>query len=142
MALLELIKNIVAELPAELKEKNGKYEFELKIAERKVFLSNKKLMYIGKFRIEEEKKELIFSEMLKETGFGLSGGGIDETPGFSFKTETYKTGIGPRNGKIEEQSELFKKKYDYKFDFQAIRSQIEQAAKDAGYNFKYQIIGV
>lgn len=142
MQLLETLENIVKKLPAELKEKNGKYEFECVVAERKVFLSNKKLVYKAKFKIDDDKKELVFSEMLKETGFGLSSGSNDQTPGFGFKTETYKTGIGPRSGKIEEQSELFKKKYNYKFDFSRIRNEFEKAAKDAGYSFKYQIVGI
>ncbi|MHB8159666.1 MAG: hypothetical protein ACYDGS_04125 [Thermoleophilia bacterium] len=51
-----------------------------------------------------------FSEMLKESGSGVSGGGGfdgDMSPGFGFKKETYKTGAGPREGTIEEQSTLF-----------------------------------
>ncbi|MHB1324864.1 MAG: hypothetical protein ACYC0L_01460 [Thermoleophilia bacterium] len=31
----------------------------------------------------------------------------DMSPGFGFKKETYKTGAGPREGTIEEQSTLF-----------------------------------
>ncbi|MFA6296348.1 MAG: hypothetical protein WC663_03270 [Patescibacteria group bacterium] len=142
MALIESIKNIVTKLPAELKEKNGKYEFELTIAERKVFLSSKKLVYKAKFKIDDAKKELIFSEMLKESGFGLSSGSDDQAPGFGFKAGTYKTGLGPRTGKIEEQSELFKKKYNYKFDFSKIRNEFEKAVQNSGYNFKYQIFSV
>lgn len=78
--------------------------------------------------------------MLKESGSGLSMGGLDEpTPGFGFKAQTYKTGFGPREGTIEEQSELFGKKYSYSFDFSVLRGRIEKAASDNGYSFRYQI---
>jgi len=78
--------------------------------------------------------------MIKESGAGISGGGgIDDTPGFGFKVHTYKTGMAPRQESIEEQSSLFGKKYEYKFDFKTIRTNIEKIVRSAGYQFKYQI---
>jgi hypothetical protein len=43
-----------------------------------------------------EEKEVRFTEMLKESGSGLSSGGFDhDSPsGFGFKKGTYKTGMG------------------------------------------------
>ena len=140
--LLDYIKTIVAAIPAQLKEKNGLYSFEFTVAERKAFLSTKKLAYRAVFRIDEAKKEVRFSEMLKESSSGISSGTDDISPGFGFKTETYKTGIGPREGCIAEQSELFGKKYNYSFDYSKIRKDIEAAAVKAGYGFKYQITTV
>ena len=140
--LLDDIKTIVAAIPAQLKEKNGLYSIEFTVAERKAFLSTKKLAYRAVFRIDEVKKEVRFSEMLKESSSGISSGTDDISPGFGFKAETYKTGIGPREGCIAEQSALFGKKYNYSFDYSKIRKDIEAAAVKAGYGFKYQITTV
>lgn len=112
------------------------------IAERKALLSKKKLEYIAKFRIDDGTKSIRFSEMLKESGSGISsGGGIDSdmSPGFGFKKESYKTGAGPREGTIEEQSTLFGKQYEYRFDFKEIRGGMEKIAADNGFSFGYSI---
>lgn len=142
MALLDDLKAVVSGIPAELKEKKGVYSFETIIAERKAFLSRKKLTYSAKFRIDEEKREVVFTEMLKESGFGLSSGSDDLSPGFSSKKYTYNTLSGAREGTIQEQSNLFGKKYSYTFDFAAIRKQIQAAAEKNGYAFTYKIMGV
>lgn len=146
--LIDEIEKIAEGIPAEIKESKGIHTLEFVVAERKAFLSKKKLTYSAnsaKFRIDEEKKELRFTEMLKESGLGLTSGGGDfgdMSPGFGFKAETYKTGAGPREGTIKEQSDLFGKQYSYTFDFNAIRGKIEKAATDAGYAFKYQITSI
>lgn len=139
--LTDELKKVAKTVSADLKEKKGLYTLEYVVAERKAFLSKKKLTYIAKFRVDEGKKELRFTEMLKEAGSGVSMGGFDDdmTPGFGFKKETYKTGLGPREGTIEEQSKLFGKEYSYTFDFGKIRGLIEQEAAKAGYSFKYQL---
>ncbi len=140
--LLDDINAIVSSLPAGLQEKNGKYTFEFVVAERKAFLSTKRLIYRAAFRIDEISREVHFTEMLKETGSGLSSGSNDVGPGFGFKVETYSTGMKPREGNIAEQSVLFGKKYNYNFDYSAVRREIEAAAAKAGYAFKYQITSI
>jgi len=123
-----------------LSEKKGICTLEILVAERKAFLSTKKLIYIAKYRIEETGKELRFTEMLKESGFGLSVGDSDMSPGFGFKTESYSTGFGkPREGTIEEQSKLFGKKFSYTFEFGKIRKELEKIATANGLAFKYQV---
>ena len=111
------------------------------MAERKSFLSKKKLVYQARIHLDREAKELRFSERLKESGFGLSAGGAgdDLSPGFGFKTEKYSTGSGPREGTLEEQSNLFGRKYEYRFDFGLIRRSIEAKTIEAGYRFVYSI---
>jgi hypothetical protein len=141
MRLIEEIKKIADGLPAKITESKGIFGLEYVVAERKAFLSKKKLIYIAKFRIAEDKKEMRFSEMLKETGLGIfTGGDSDMSPGFGFKAEKYKTGTGPREGTIEEQSNLLGKKYNYTFDFGKFREQVKRAAADAGYEFKYEFL--
>ncbi|MCX5877268.1 MAG: hypothetical protein NT087_13420 [Deltaproteobacteria bacterium] len=60
------------------------------------------------------------------------------SPGFGFKQETYKTGLGAREESIEEQSRLFGKEYTYTFDFSAVRKAMEGAAQAAGYTFHWK----
>lgn len=140
--LADDLKTYAKSIPADLKEKKGVYTLEFTVAERKVFLSKKKLTYSAKFRIDDAKKEVRFTEMLKEASSGMSSGDSDFGPGFGFKKETYKTGTGPREGVIEQQSELFGKQYTYTFDFKTVRTAIEAAATAAGYALKYQITPV
>ncbi|MBN1857412.1 MAG: ribonucleoside-triphosphate reductase [Dehalococcoidia bacterium] len=140
--LADDLKDYAKSIPADLKEKKGVYTLEFTVAERKVFLSKKKLTYSAKFRIDDAKKEVRFTEMLKEASSGMSSGDSDFGPGFGFKKETYKTGTGPREGVIEQQSELFGKQYTYTFDFKTVRTAIEAAATAAGYALKYQMTPV
>ena len=148
MSLIDDIKNGLSADGGEFKDKGGgKFSYEKLIAERKVFWFMKsKLEYKAKIKIDDGAKEVAFSEMLKESGFGVSsgsgfgGGDMGMSPGFGFKKETYNTLSGAREGTIEEQSNLFGKKYEYKFDYGKIRKMVESAAKKAGYGFKYKII--
>ena len=139
--MIEDIKGMASSIGAELKEKKGAYTLTLVVAERKALLSKKRLEYIAKFRVDDVARELRFTEMLKETGSGISSGSEDISPGFGFKTETYKAGAGPREGSITEQSNYFGKQYSYSYDWSAIRKWMEQAAQAAGYNFSYSITG-
>ena len=141
MALLDQITTIGSSVGASFEEKKGVHTMTAVIAERKAFLSKKRLQYIAKFRIDDQGREVRFTEMLKESGSGLSaGGGSDDmSSGFGFKAGTYKTGGGGNEGTIQEQSALFGKTYQYAFDLGAIRTQIEAAATAAGYRFTYQV---
>lgn len=96
--------------------------------------------YKASFRIDEDAKKVLFSEMLAEKGAGMtSGGDFDSSPGFGFKAETYKTGGGAREGSIKEQSDLFGKKYEYNFDFDKIRPGIKEIVENAGYAFEFSL---
>jgi len=143
--MIDEIKKALESYNGEWKEKKGVWEFKSLIAERKAFLSSKKLTYSAKMRIDDDAKAVKFSEMLMEVGSGLSSGSDFDSgmsAGFGFKTESYNTLKGPREGNIEEQSNLFGKKFEYKFDYKEIRSKIEAATKSAGYSFEYQILPV
>jgi hypothetical protein len=143
--MYEQIKSALSNYGGEWKDKKGIWEFSATIAERKAFLSKKKLTYSARVKIDDASKTVTFSEMLIEAGSGLSsGGGFDDgmSAGFGFKTEIYNTMSGAREGNIQEQSNLFGKKFDYNFDYKEIRSKIESVAQSAGYEFKYQILPV
>jgi hypothetical protein len=141
MNLREEIKAIVEALPAELTERKGVFSFSYVVAERKAFLCRQKLVYSARFRIDENTGELQFSEMLKETGFGLGAGSSDDglSPGVGFRKTTSRTGLGPREGAIEERSSYFGKKYSYTFDFSLFRERIKATATAAGYSFVYKL---
>lgn len=143
MFFLDEIKKLASEKGATLSEKKGLYTFQALIAERKVFLSRKKLEYIAKFRIIEDIKELKFTEMLKEKSSGLSAGSSDEmSPGFGFKKTSYNSKTDGLSGIIEEQSNLFGKSYTYKFDYASVRKEFESLVHKYGYTFRYQITSI
>lgn len=141
--MFEQIQNILQSYGGTWKNKNDVWEISCVIAERKAFLSTKKLTYSARFKIYEPQKLIVFSEMLVETGSGLSSGvGDGMSAGFGFKAESYNTMNGGREGTIEEQSSLFGKKFEYKFNYREIRSKIENFANTNGYELRYQIIPV
>jgi hypothetical protein len=116
--------------------KGGTLELETVVAERKAFLSKRKLTYRCKLRIDDQARRVTFFEILVEKGAGASSGDNDMAPGFGFKKESYKVGGAAREGTIEEQSRLFGKDYDYRFEFGAVRKDAERAATEAGYEFQ------
>jgi hypothetical protein len=141
MSLLSEIQNYARAVPAEIKESKGVFELTATIAERKAFLSTQKLQYLAKFRIHDDEKLIRYFEILKESGAGMSGGSdYDSSSGFGFKTESYKTGGTGREGTIEQQSILFGKKYEYRFDFKTVRTKVEELAKDGGYRFELLLL--
>jgi hypothetical protein len=142
--MIEEFKKVLESYNGEWKEKKGLWSFTATIAERKAFLSKKKLTYSAKIKVDEEAKTVHFSEMLIEAGSGFTSGGNDfdggMSTGFGFKKESYNTMSGAREGTIEEQSNLFGKNFDYKFDYKKIRTDIESIAKKTDYKFEYQIL--
>ena len=60
--MIEEIKKALESFDGEWKEKKGVWEFSATIAERKVFLSKKKLTYSAKMRIDDDAKVVKFSE--------------------------------------------------------------------------------
>lgn len=140
--MLNEINVLANENQLELTEKNNEIKLHKVVAERKSFLSKKKLEYSASIKIDDDNKQVSFTEMLKESGSGLSsGGGYDDgiSPGFGFKAGSYKTGPGGISGNIEEQSKLFGKDYNYSFDYANIRNSIKEIAEKNDYSFKYSI---
>jgi hypothetical protein len=131
-----LIEKIQEKIDGEWKEKKGVWECKKEIASRKTFLSTKVLHYIAKFRVDDEKKELKFSEMLMEKGSGMDAG-------VGFSSYSYNTSFSkPTQGSIQEQSDQFGKKYEYKFQWGEVSKLVESIAKENGYTFIYSILGV
>lgn len=136
MSLKEELMKVSKNFPAEFKEqRDGSLVLQFVIAERKAFLSKKKLTYKSKTKVNEEKKEITFFEMLSESNAGLSAGS-----GFEFKKETYGTKGKERKGGIEEMSKLFGKSYKYSFDYKKTREAIKEEAQKAGYSFSVKLM--
>jgi len=114
--------------------KDGSLSLEIVVAERRVLFSRKRLIYKCRVDINETEKIVKFHEILKETSCGLSCG-EDMGPGFGFKKEVYKTGVGGREGTLEELSILFGKKYKYSFNYSSIKDIVGQVAQKEGYKF-------
>jgi translation elongation factor EF-1beta len=142
MSLKEKLVEISKEFPEKFKEvKENVLMLEAKIAERKVFLSKKSLIYKAKLKIDDENKIVKFFEELKEVGMGISSGdSMDISPGFGFKAEKYKVIGKEREGTIEEASKLFGKDYKYLFDYSMIRKKVEEEAQKAGYSFSITLM--
>ena len=135
------IKKAIQNYDGKWNEKKGVWDFSATIAERKAFLSTKKLTYSSKLRIDEIAKTVQFSELLSEAGSGFSSGGSMDDVGSGrvwFKSESYNTLKGPRKGTIQEQSHLFGKDYSYRFDHQEISTKIKDVVEENGYTFVYQ----
>ncbi|MEI6144377.1 MAG: hypothetical protein WCP91_02170, partial [Candidatus Berkelbacteria bacterium] len=92
--MIETIQKELGSYNGNWKDKKGVWEFSAVIAERKAFLSSKKLTYSARVKIVDDEKAIHFSEMLIEAGSGLSSGGFDSdsgmSTGFGFKTESQK----------------------------------------------------
>ena len=136
MALKEKLIEVSKNFPAEFKEqRDGSFILQFVVAERKVFLSKKKLIYKCKTRIDDMGKAVTFFEILCESSVGLSGGA-----GMGFTKETYGVKGKEREGNIEEQSRLFGKDYKYSFDYKKIRGIIKEEAEKAGYSFSVHLL--
>ena len=143
--LIEEIKRIASEIPAQLKEDKGLFTLECNVGEKRVLITRQRYVYSAKFRIDEKKKEVRFTEMLKESDFGISmGADAVDSLGFGFlKKGTNQTEAapkeGPKEGTSREPSEPSDKDESHTIDFSRIRSMIEAAAVEAGYTFKYKL---
>ena len=137
MSLTDDLAAASAALPVRLDpQKDGSLKGEAVLAERKAFLSKKKLTYKCKARVDDASRTVRFWEMLMEKGSGVSSGPDDFGPGVGFKAGTYKTGGKERSGSIEEASSYLGKDYSYQWDYAAVRTALQQVAAAAGYGWE------
>lgn len=137
MSLSDDLVTASASLPVQLRPaKGGSFAGEAVLAERKAFLSKKKLTYKCKLRVDDATRTVRFWEMLMESGSGISSGGDDFGPGGGFSAGTFKTGGKERSGSIETASSLFGKDYSYQWDYAAVRNALRGVAEAQGYGFE------
>jgi hypothetical protein len=134
--LTKALADRLREIGGEVKERGSDIEFTKVLAERRAFLAKKRLVYRARLRVDERARAVHLSESLVETSAGLA-----PESGFGLKTETYRTGTGPREGSIAEQAKLFGKTYAYTFDHASVRPAIEGLAQEHGYTVHYHLAG-
>ena len=134
--LREALREALEALGGEVRVRGGTMEFIKVVAERKAFLSRKKLVYRAWVRVNEENREVHLSESLTETSSGLAS-----ESGCGVKRERYRTRMGPREGDIVEMSRLFGKAYSYTFDFASVRDTVERVAHAHGYTVHHHLTG-
>lgn len=121
-------------LPARFERRpDGTLSLETVLAERKTFLSRQKLVYRARVRVDDGKRVVRFFELLKESSGGLVGG-------LDVKVEVTSVKGKKRSGTIEEHSRYFGKRYDYRFDYAAVRRAVEEAARAGGYAFEQVLL--
>lgn len=94
MNAIDDIKSLAATIDAELKEKKGVWTMKAVIAERKAFLSKKKLEYIARFHIDDENlfgQQYDYRFVFKEIRGSLEK--IAAANGFSLDYRISPTGI-------------------------------------------------
>jgi hypothetical protein len=134
MSLKEILL-AMATFPARFTEqKDDTLTLDFVAAEKKGLLSSKKTSYHCRVRVDETARTMLFFEILKERGAGISAGD-DMGPGFSFKKETYSSTGSERSGSLEESSQLIGKGYSLSFDYGAVREAVKREAETAGYAF-------
>lgn len=134
--LREALLQALAVLGGEVRERGDAIEFTKVLAERRAFLSRRRLVYRATVRVDEGRREVHLWESLTETSSGLA-----PEAGAGFKVETYRTWPEARAGTIKEQAELFGKRYNYTFDFSAVRKELEAAARGHGYAVQVKLSG-
>ncbi|MCX7828036.1 MAG: hypothetical protein N2315_02390 [Thermanaerothrix sp.] len=140
--ILKAAQDAISSVNGKFEKKGDVFCLNVMIAERKAFLSKQSLWYTARFKVDEASKQVTFTEMLEERKSGLGAGDLDGiSQGFSFKKTVTKSGTDGLEGFIDEQSDLFGKKYSYSFDHKAVREAVRRAAEAEGYSFKYSIWG-
>ncbi|MEA3507693.1 MAG: ribonucleoside-triphosphate reductase [Synergistota bacterium] len=138
--VLKAVETALSDIPGTFVDKKGVFCMNAVIAERKAFLSKQKLSYTARFRVDESAGEVTFTEKLSETKAGLGAGGMDDFgPGAGFRKSKFASGPGGLEGVIDQQSNLFGKKFDFSFNYKRVRETVKQAAEQNGYAFTYKI---
>jgi hypothetical protein len=115
-------------------QKDGSLTLDFVAAERKTMLASRKVSYHCRLRVDETGKDVLFYEILKEKGAGISGTG-DMQAGFGFRKETYKTTGKERSGTVTESSTFLGQGYSLSFDYGLIRETVKREAEASGYTF-------
>ncbi len=139
--IMKTIRSVITGLPGDFQSDDGLHSLTSIVAERKGFFSRRKLTFTARFRVNEETREVVYNETLVERKSGLGAGSGEGISGFGFRTWKISSGPSGLDGALEEQSELFGRKYGFTFRFQQIRDAVRKLAAEEGYTFKHQLWG-
>ena len=136
----EIRSYLVDQAGARVGGKGDAGEAKVVVAQQKSFLSKKTVEYSAKFKVKDDERVVLFFEMLKESGSGMSGGDAgDVGGGWGFSKEACSTGKQGREGSIEAQGSLLGNKYSFTFDYGKVRHAVEAIAANHGYGFDYRL---
>jgi hypothetical protein len=136
MSLTDDLAAASAALPVRLSpQKDGSLIGEAVLAERRAFISGKKLTYRCKARVDEASRTVRFWEMLVEMRWGAAGGPDGAGSGASLSAGVPATGGKERPRSIAEVARCFGKDYSYRWDYSAVRASLQRIAVAAGYGW-------
>ncbi len=131
-AVLAAIETALAAKPglSLVRGQNADIEIASVPADANWMIGKKKVTYSACLLADAASRTVVFWEMLKESGFGLSSL-------FSFKVETYRSDGKTISGNVKEVGYgPGGKVLDYKWDYSQVRSLVENEAQKAGWSFK------
>lgn len=137
--MIDEIKKYLNTVGGSLTENNGLYIFKYEIADRNTKINNINVSYTAKFRVINDDKIIKFNEVITEKSSGLGVGG-EMTPGIGYKTESFKSKLDGREGKVSEKSSMGEKELNYSINYKDIRNTIKSISEKNGYRFKYKIL--
>ena len=108
------------------------------IAEHSAFMATARLEYQARVRVDDARWEVHFTELLKESGSGLTSGDDDGmSPGFGIQKTSYNTATDGIQEAIEDQVARYGKKFTIDFRYDLVRDQVKSIADIAHYAFRY-----
>jgi hypothetical protein len=116
------------------------WELKALLAERKSFLSRKKLFFRATFQVDEAARSVRYSERLEESGSGFGAG--DGLVGAGVRTWRTSSGKEGRTGDIKETLRLFGETYSFTFRCESVREVVKRVAEEEGFAFDYRILGI
>jgi hypothetical protein len=138
----EAIRKVFHGRGATFTDRDGVLAVEVPIAERRSLLSRRRLTYSARFRVDEQRRVVRFTEMLKEAGWGLPGSGALGGPGLGVEVRTWKSGRAPREERIDAQARDLAGRFELSFDLGANRAAVRKALGDVGYALEYHVLSV
>ncbi len=137
MAVLAALARVAKELHADL-EPVGPHSlaFALTLARRRTALAPRVLRFRVYLQVDEEERVVYFTETLWEQDANPRPG-LELSHAFGPKQETFIVQrVGPP-GMVEQQAELFAKRYHHEFDFAPIRQRLRDACKAERYKLRH-----
>ncbi len=138
--IMNTIRSLITGLPGDFQSDEGLHSLTSVVAERKGFFSRRKLPFTARFRVNEETREVVYNETSWKKRAARAGNG-EGNIGFASGKWKIASGPGGLEGVLEEQSEMFRRRYGFTFRFQQIRDAVRTLVEKEGYTFKHQIWG-
>ncbi len=134
--MIEALRQFLQGQGGELRQEGDKILYTKVLAERRVLLGKRRVVYRARFRVDAQAREILYSEQLVETGLGMS-----PEAGVGTRVEVGSLTPGPREGRLAEELNLLGKRYSVQFDYGALRRGLEAVAAEQGYTLRFSLRG-